>query len=299
MNKYSYPGSFFKRYLSFLRSPVTVFLTMIIFFFIILNHSISFAIQKDYLIGAQDKLKIEVWDHPDLTREVSVSLTGLFTFPLIGEIKAAGLTAEQVQKEIARRLADGYLIKPQVTVTITEYRSKKVNILGGVRNPGAYPYTRQTSLIEIISMAGGLTKEAGPDVYILRSPEANPSNIDKEGGTQSFADSDSTMKKIDLNDLLQSGQEVYFLLRENDTIYIPRADFFYVLGEVNKPGSYKLEKDTTVLKALSTAGGHTKKANLKKITIVRMIEGEEKELPVRLSDPVLSDDIIKVPERFF
>ena len=110
---------------------------MIIFSFIISNHSLSFGIQKDYLIGAQDKLKIEVWDHPDLTRDVSVSLTGLFTFPLIGEIKAAGLTAEQVQKEIARRLADGFLIKPQVTVTITEYRSKPVNILGEVRNPGA------------------------------------------------------------------------------------------------------------------------------------------------------------------
>jgi polysaccharide export outer membrane protein len=299
MNKYSYSKSSFREHLSSLRSPITVITAVIIFSFIMLNHSISFAIQQDYLIGAQDKLKIEVWDHPDLTREVSVSLTGLFTFPLIGEIKAAGLTAEQVQKEIARRLADGYLIKPQVTVTITEYRSKQINILGEVRNPGAYPYTRQTSLIEIISIAGGLTKEAGPEAYILRSQETNPLNTDMEGRSQSITDSDSTMKKIDLNDLLQSGQEVYFLLRENDTIYIPRTYFFYVLGEVNKPGQYKLEKETTVLKAVSTAGGHTKKANLNKITIVRVIEGEEKELPARLSDPVLSDDIIKVPERFF
>ncbi|MGA1865319.1 MAG: polysaccharide biosynthesis/export family protein [bacterium] len=264
-----------------------------------MNHSISSGREKDYQIGAQDKLKIEVWDHPDLTREVAVSLSGLFTFPLIGEIKASGLTAEQVQKEIARRLADGYLIRPQVTVTIIEYRSKQVNILGEVRNPGAYPYTRQTSLIEIISMAGGLTKEAGPEAYILRSKGANPSDPEKEERSQSVSDSDSTMKKIDLNDLLKSGHEVYFLLRENDTIYIPRADFFYVLGEVNKPGPYKLEKDTTVLKAVSTAGGHTNKANLNKITIVRMIDGKEKDLPARLSDPVLSDDIIKVPERFF
>ena len=272
---------------------------MIILPLIILNHSISSGTEKDYQIGAQDKLKIEVWDNPDLTREVSVSLSGLFTFPLIGEVKALGLTAEQVQKEIAGRLADGYLIKPQVTVTITEYRSKQVNILGEVRNPGAYPYTRKTSLIEIISMAGGLTKEAGPDAYILRSKEANLSQPDKEDHSQPVIDSDSTMKKIDLNDLLKSGQEVYFMLQENDTIYIPIADFFYVLGEVNKPGPYKLEKGTTVLKAVSTAGGHTNKANLNKITIVRVIEGNEKELPVRLSDPVLSDDIIKVPERFF
>jgi polysaccharide export outer membrane protein len=264
-----------------------------------MNHSISFAVQEDYHIGAQDKLKIEVWDHPDLTREVSVSLTGSFTFPLIGEIKAAGFTTEQVQKKITRRLADGYLIKPQVTVTITEYRSKQVNILGEVKNPGTYPYTRQTSIIEVISMAGGLTNEAGPEAYVLHSQEANSSNTGIKGYSQPITDSDYTMKKIDLNDLLQTGQELYFLLRENDTIYVPRADFFYVLGEVNRPGQYKLEKETTILKAVSTAGGHTKKANLNKITIVRMIEGKEKEVPARLSDPVLSDDIIKVPESFF
>ncbi len=291
--------SFFKGYLPLLRCFAISTITIIIFSIIILNNSISYGIQQDYRIGAQDKLKIEVWDHPDLTREVSVSLTGLFTFPLIGEIKAAGLTVEQVQREIAKRLAEGYLIKPQVTVTITEYRSKQVNILGEVRNPGAYPYTRQTTLIEIISMAGGLTKEAGPEAHILRSQETGQPSRDMEEHSQSITDSDGTMKKIDLNDLLQSGQEIYFLLRENDTIYIPRADFYYVLGEINKPGPYKLEKDTTVLKAVSTAGGHTKKANLNKITIIRVIEGEEKELPARLSDPVLSDDIIKVPERFF
>jgi len=276
MNTKFYNKSPFRIYFDLLSQAISLFIVIVIFPLIILNHSMSFAIQQDYHIGAQDKLKIEVWDHPDLTREVSVSLTGSFTFPLIGEIKAAGLNTEQVQKEITRKLADGYLIKPQVTVTIMEYRSKQVNILGEVKNPGTYPYTRQTSLIEVISMAGGLTNEAGPDAYVLRSQEADPSKMDIEAHSKSIKDPDFAKKKIDLNDLLQSGQEIYFLLRENDTIYIPRADFFYVLGEVNKPGQYKLEKETTVLKAVSTAGGHTKKANLNKITIVRVKEGEEK-----------------------
>ena len=86
---------------------------------------------------------------------------------------------------------------------------------------------------------------------------------------------------------------------ENDTIYIPKSDFFYVLGEVSNPGQYKLEKDITVLKAISRAGGHTKKANLKKITIIRVAGGREKEHHALLSDPVLPDDIIKIPESFF
>ena len=265
------------------------------------ENSLSFAAQQDYLIGPQDELRIEIWDHPDLTRDVSVSLSGSFTFPLIGEVKAADRSTEQVQREITKKLADGYLINPQVTVTITAYRSKQVNILGEVNNPGTYPYTRQTSLIELISTAGGLTNEAGPEAYILRSQENNPVDIKgvSRRGKSEEVDLNCAMKRVDLTDLPQTGQDLYILLKENDTIYIPRADFFYVLGEVNNPGQYKLEKDTTVLKAISTAGGHTKKANLKKVVIVRELEGNERELQARLSDPVMPDDIIKVPESFF
>ncbi|MBN2374292.1 SLBB domain-containing protein [bacterium] len=258
---------------------------------------------QDYIIGPQDELKIEVWDHPDLTRQVSVSLTGSFTFPLIGEVKASGITTEQVQKVITQRLADGYLINPQVTVTITAYRSKQVNVLGEINKPGTYPYTRQTSLIEIISMAGGLTEEAGPEAYILHSDGADAAEqLDPLGvarRNRQDINQNSAMEKIDLNSLLQSGQNIYFQLKENDTIYIPRADFFYVLGEVKNPGQYKIERDITVLKAITRAGGHTKKANLKKITIIRVANGREWELHARLSDPLLPDDIIKIPESFF
>jgi polysaccharide export outer membrane protein len=271
-----------------------------IFFFIHASIPACAAPQQDYVIGAQDKLRIEVWDNPDLTRDVAVSLTGYFTFPLIGEVRAEGLSTEQVQHEITRMLADGYLNSPQVTVTITEYRSKQVNVLGEVKNPGTYPYTRRTTLIEMISMAGGLTPEAGPDACILRSSGESPGELGSINRRRAPGeDPNSVMKRISLQDLLQTGSELYFIMRENDTIYIPRADFYYVLGEVGKPGQYKLEKDTTVLKAISTAGGHTKKANLKKVSIVRLIGEKEQELPVTLSQPVMPDDIIKVPESFF
>jgi len=282
------------------RCPVFSLLLLLFCIGTCVIRSPSAGIQEDYTIGPQDRLKIEVWDNPDLSREVSVSLTGTFTFPLIGEVKADGLTTDQVRRELVRLLADGYLIAPQVSVTITEYRSKQVNILGEVKNPGTYPFTRRTSLIEMISMAGGLTDKAGPEAFILRSGEELPSGLPGAGaGRPSDRDPNFSTKRIDLNELLQTGENIYFLLREEDTIYIPRADFYYVLGEVSKPGQYKLEKDTTVLKAVTTAGGHTKKANLRRITVVRMIDGQERELPADLFQPVRPDDIIRVPESFF
>ncbi|MGA1794815.1 MAG: SLBB domain-containing protein [bacterium] len=285
------------------RSPVFPFL--LLFFLALCTaplviRSPSAVIHQDYTIGPQDRLKIEVWDNSDLTREVSVSLMGTFTFPLIGEVRAEGLTTDQVRRELVRLLADGYLIDPQVTVTISDYRSKQVNILGEVKEPGTYPYTKKTSLIEMISLAGGLTEEAGPDAFILRSGQELPAGLPGVGAAgPSDSDPNFSMKRVDLHELLQAGENIYFLLQEDDTIYIPRADFYYVLGEVNRPGRYKLEKDTTVLKAITTAGGNTKKANLKRITVVREIDGKEGELPVDLFQPIQPDDIIRVPESFF
>ena len=287
-------NSFFSRYSLPAVSAIAVLCLALLFC------PLARSAQQDYTIGPQDRLKIEVWDNPDLTREVSVSLTGTFTFPLIGEVRAEGLTTDQVRREIVRLLSDGYLKSPQVTVTITEYRSKQVNILGEVKNPGTYPYTRRTSLIEMISLAGGLTEEAGPEAFILRSGQEIPSGLPDVGSAgPSDSDPNFSMKRVDLHELLQAGENIYFLLQEDDTIYIPRADFYYVLGEVNKPGQYKLEKDTTVLKAITTAGGNTKKANLKRITVVREIDGKERELPAELFQSIQPDDIIRVPESFF
>ena len=133
---------------------------------------------KGYTIGPQDVLKIEIWDNPDLSREVTVSLTNTISFPLIGEMKVEGYTAEQLQQVIRSRLADGYLVSPQVTVTVKEYNSKKVYVLGEVTKPGYYPFSKVTTMVEIISMAGGLTPDAGQEAYILRSPEKiDPNSI--------------------------------------------------------------------------------------------------------------------------
>jgi len=307
--------------------------------------SVSFAEGlKGYTIGPQDVLKIEVWDNPDLSREVTVSLMNTISFPLIGEMKVEGYTAEQVQQVIRSRLADGYLISPQVTVTVKEYNSKKVYVLGEVNKPGYYPFSKVTTMVEIISMAGGLTPDAGQEAYILQTPEKiDPNNIKKiisqgQGGVKNTAfpaetsvdsliasqgkvsvpEKDSAPAKdtspeqrqatdalakslvitLTLNDFNQ-GINLNFELQNNDTLYIPKAKFLYVIGEVKSPGRFKLEKEINILQAISMAGGLTPKASEKKVKIIRSIDSKEQEIKAKMTDLVLPDDIIRVPESFF
>ncbi|MEW5804523.1 MAG: SLBB domain-containing protein [bacterium] len=288
---------------------------------------------KGYTVGPQDVLKIEVWDNPDLSREVTVSLVNTISFPLIGELNVEGATTEHLQQIIRSALADGYLVNPQVTVTVKEYNSKKVYVLGEVNKPGYYPFSRVTTMVEIISTAGGLTPDAGQEAYILRSPEKiDPKNIAKilkEGKSGSIpsetdvdssvtplpAEQDSTSGKdsdpqteammaksrvitLNLNDFNQ-GTNLNFELQNNDTLYIPKAKFCYVLGEVKSPGRFKLEKEMNVLQTISMAGGLTPKANENRIKILRTINGKEQEIKAKMMDLVLPDDIVRVSESFF
>ena len=333
-------------------SPLSLFLIIcfissVCFTSVCFTSSVSFSeVLKGYTIGPQDVLKIEVWDNPDLSREVTVSLTNMISFPLIGEMKVNGYTAEQLQQVIRSRLADGYLVNPQVTVTVKEYNSKKVYVLGEVNKPGYYPFSRVTTMVEIISMAGGLTPDAGQEAYILRSPEkVDPNSINNsieqiisqsqeqgggkkrvlpsetsseissevsddslitprgaasspEKGTAIDALAKSRVITLTLNDFNQ-GVNLNFELQNNDTLYIPKAKFFYVIGEVKSPGRFKLEKEINVLQTISMAGGLTPKASEKKVKILRTIDGKEQEIKAAMTDLVLPDDIIRVPESFF
>jgi len=217
-------------------------------------------------------------------------------------------------------LADGYLVNPQVTITVKEYNSQKVYVLGEVNRPGYYPFSKAATMVDIIALAAGLTPDAGQEAYILRSPEKNGSHDGERriGGKQgdippelltglsatpdkkseAEARLQSQAIRVNLNDFNQ-GINLNFQLKDNDTIYIPKAKFFYVIGEVKDPGRFKLEKEMNVFQAVSMARGLTDKANEKKIEIIRVVKGKSQEIKAEMTDPVLSDDIIKVPARFF
>jgi polysaccharide export outer membrane protein len=248
----------------------------------------------EYTIGAGDVLFINVWGHEDLTREAVVSEKGMFSFPLIGEVKAAGLTVKELEAKLVRLLSDGYVVNPYVTVRIKGYKSQTVYVLGQVREPGTYSLDKETSLIEIISRAGGVSDDAGWIIQVVRPSGRSP---DKPITPEEAKKED--IINADLEGLLAGKPQDNIRIEGGDTIFVPKAAYYFIFGEVKTPGSYKLRRDTTVLKAVIMAGGFTDKASKRRIKIRRK-EGEKTiKVRVKLDDPVLPQDTVIVPESFF
>jgi len=250
---------------------------------------------KDYLIGPEDVLKIQVWDNTDLDRTVQISREGTFSFPLIGSVKTDGLSVAQLEKELSNRLTDGYLINPQITIAVDKYNSKKVFVLGEVHKPGTYPLTGRTDLLDIISQSGGPTSEAGFELTIIRPK--NP--IIKRNPTLPREAEEIEKIAIDLYKLLNGDINQNILLKEWDAVYVPKKTYFYVYGEVMKPGRYDLEKETTVLKGITMAGGLTEKASKWRTKIIRTNDGKKINMRAKLDQLLEPEDIISVPESFF
>ena len=249
--------------------------------------------KEDYEIGPRDVLEIVIWDHDDLKREVHVSRKGEFSFPLIGKVQADGITVAQLEKKIGDELSGRYIIDPQVSITVKEYRSKCVFILGELETPGEYPLTGKTTLVEVLSLAGGPTEDAGSEVIVIRPKNHKENPISLEEAKE------DEIINVNLRKLLEGDTSQNVFLKPNDTIYIPHEEYFYVFGEVKKPGRYSMEKGTTVLKAITTAGGVNEKAAINKTRIVREQEGRKLEIPVKMTDPLEPEDIVMVPESFF
>jgi polysaccharide export outer membrane protein len=250
--------------------------------------------QQAYVIGPQDLLTITVWDQEDLGGKFAVETDGTFTFPLIGRVQASGRTLRELETELRNRLMDGFFKNPQVSVAVEQYRSQRVFIIGEVRSPGPYPLTGDMSLIEAIARAGSTLPSASDEALIVR-----PSNgATSQGPTLPNVDN-ADVTRIGLKNLQSGGFSQNVVLRDGDTIFVPRAETVYVFGHVKNPGSYVVQKDTTVLQALSLAGGVTDRGATGRIRIVRNENGKEQEVRVKLSDPVRAGDTIIVPERFF
>lgn len=241
------------------------------------------SLAEDYKVGQGDVLDIKVYENDDLNSTLRVSSDGTIRVSLIGEISVMGMTVSQISNEIEKRLADGYLIHPQVDVFIKEHKSKQAVILGEIRNPGQYEITGQITFLEFISKAGGLTSSAGTRAVIKRTP------IKKGKSDRITIDLEKLVKKGD------TSQNV--VIQDNDNIYISRAETYYVSGEVNKPDSYKYTPDVTIIKAITKAGGFSKIAARNKVKIIRTINGENKVLEkVSMDTPVLPEDVIVIPE---
>ena len=246
----------------------------------------SVAFSQDYIVGEGDILKITVYDHPDLATTERVSGDGTIKFPFIGNVKVGGKSISNISKEITSFLADGYIVDPYVTVFVEEFKSRKAIILGQVYKPGVYVLSESTTFLELISKAGGLTKDTGDNAIIKR---------------KSFDSGEEKVISIDLKRLIEKGDtSLDVVLMDSDNIFISKAGVFYITGEVEKPDAYKHELGVTVIKAVTMAGGFTDKASPKKTKIIRKIGKEEKVMEkVKMDEPVFPNDVIVVPESFF
>ncbi|MEW6186683.1 MAG: polysaccharide biosynthesis/export family protein [Thermodesulfobacteriota bacterium] len=257
--------------------------------------SLPVGAEGDYRLGPEDVIEITVWGHQDLQRQVAISLDGTITFPLIGEVRAAGQSVQVFEKVLAAKLANGFLINPQVTINVKEYKSQKVFIMGEVKSPGTYPVTKKNDLLYTLSLAGGFTPNAGNEVMVVR-----PKNPRGEAMTLEEAQSrQEKILRVNLKEALGGDNSQNILIYDGDSIIVPKMPFFYVLGEVKNPGKYNLEQGTTVLMGISMAGGLTPKSAEKRTRIVREIEGKKQELRVKMDELVRPGDTIIVPESFF
>jgi polysaccharide export outer membrane protein len=173
------------------------------------------------------------------------------------------------------------------SVYIEESRSSNVVITGQVKRPGVHQLRGHATFLQLLSKAGGLTEDAGDSANITRK--------------RTHPEAQETVITVDLKRLVEKGEtSIDVPIVDGDSVYVTKAGVFYVTGEVKKAGAYKLQEDTTVLKAVTVAGGFTGKAARGKVRIVRKIEGNERVLrDVKMVESVLPDDVIVVPESFF
>jgi len=252
----------------------------------------------DYVVGPQDILTITMFDQEDLSGKYPVDSDGTFTFPLIGRVKAGGLTLRDLEAELKKRLKDGFFKDPQLSVGVDAYRSQKIFIVGEVRNAGTYPLTGDMSLIEAISRAGSTLPSASGEALIVRAKTGAARGEDPSGPVMPNGDN-TDVTTVNLKELQSGALSQNVALKDGDTIFVPRAESVYVFGQVKSPGAYAIQRGTTVLQALSLAGGITERGSTGRIKIVRIEKGKQVEVKVKLTDVVRPGDTIMVPERFF
>jgi polysaccharide export outer membrane protein len=239
----------------------------------------------DYNIGPDDVLRISVYGYDDLRTETRVSADGRITFPLIGEVDASGKSSIELEEAIATRLIQGgFIHDAQVSVSVVNNVSQQVSVLGHVNRPGRYPLDSNSSVVDLIAMAEGIDELGDTKVIVTRTVNGKPQK-----------------QELDLRDYLDEGGTVApFRMQQGDQVYVPKAPMFYIYGEVQHPGSYRVEPDASVMKALPLGGGLTLRGTENGITIKRKDKnGALKEIDAELEDAVLKDDVIYVGERWF
>lgn len=260
-------------------------ITALIFFFILIVNITIFS--EEYVIGSDDLLAIEVWKEDSLTKDFTVGQDGNVILPYLNEVKVVGLTTQAAAELIANRLKnEGFLVNPVVAVSVKEYHSQRIMVFGPVKKPGTHYLKGKTTVLDFLSQISYPEGKGGKMVILRKEPTGEENTLN-----------------VDLHALILSGdlsQNVEIL--GGDKIIISRivssGQQIYVLGEVNIPGPYAVEKDMSVLEVLRMAGGFTDFANKNRVKIIREADGKKKNIFVNLNKIAKGDkteDIILQP----
>jgi polysaccharide export outer membrane protein len=216
----------------------------------------------DYRLGPGDVIKIEAPQAPEING-LSVRITGpgTVTIPLLGDLQLGGLSTAEAEDLMAQRLGK-YVHTPQVSLFIQDYASQEITVTGAVAKPGVYPIQRPRTLVEVLSMVGGLTGDAGSNISV------NTTAPDPSTGQPA-----PHRLLIDLDELVKNQNAQALVLGGGDSVYVPEAGVFFVEGAIAKPGSYPLRPGTTVLKAVTVAGGPKWEAVEANVRIIRHDDG--------------------------
>jgi polysaccharide export outer membrane protein len=246
----------------------------------------SAATANDYVLAAGDIVHIQVYQNPDLTTDTRVSESGRISFPLLGGVQVGGLTIPEAESLIAKQLSDGRLVvKPQVIVLLQEIKGNQVAVLGQVTKPGRYPLeTNNMRISDLLAEAGGIAEKGGDTVLV--------------SGTRNGK---AFRKEVDIPGMYNGGDLANdIIMHGGDAIFVNRAPVFYIYGEVQKPGIYRLDKDMSLMQAVAAGGGSTPRGTLKGIQVNRRSpNGKMAVIEPKMDESLQPNDVVFVRESIF
>ncbi len=239
----------------------------------------------DYPLGPGDMLRIQVFQNPDLMTDTRVSESGFITFPLIGAVEVGGLAIGTAEKKIAAALKNGgFVQQPQVNIVLVQMRGNQVSVLGQVNRPGRFPLETLSRVSDMLAIGGGATT-VGDDFAIVTG----------------LRNGKPFRKVIDIPGLyLGERSDEDMILSGGDVIYVHRAPVFYIYGEAQRPGAYRIERGMTIMQALAQGGGPTMRGSEWRLRLHRKnVDGVVEKLSPEMTDAIQPNDIIYVRESIF
>jgi polysaccharide biosynthesis/export protein len=237
-------------------------------------------------LGPGDTISIRVFGQPDMDGNLYVADDGTIHLPLVGSIQVAGLSPTQVSLKIEKALKDGdFLVNPHVSLTLVTSVNQLVAVLGEVRTPGRYQVSANTTIFQLLAQAGGVTATSADVIFLIRS-DSNGNQARTPINLKGYADADSVLPTQKF--------------KGGDSVFVPRADQFYIYGEVTQPNEYRLEPGMTVIQAIARAGGLTPRGSDRRVDIKRKgPDGRDVTFRAKQTDPVRSSDVVHVKESIF